>query len=385
PAWAQVAVRDDSLRQAQKDLDEALEAVRSALAAAQDWDAWCAIAWSWAGATALAFSDLAATPASLARYGEVQAELDACFLAWLRDRYTPLAAQRLPTPHHVYHLPHWLAWRRSALASRRVALLVLDGLSLADWVLVRAAWAARHPDWPLDERLLLAQVPTVTGVSRQSLVSGKRPAEFADTLGTTAAEGRHWLSFWAGHDLRGARVAYAGLALDRAPAPPEVFGSHVAALCLVDHSVDDLVHGASLGTAQVQDSLRLWLEDCSPRLEGLIAELLERGFGVCVASDHGHVEAVGMGRPSEGILAESRGQRVRLYRDRRQAENTQTRFPETMVWHGDGLLPEDVCLLLPTTRKAFATWGERMVTHGGVTPDEMMVPCVMVSREDACR
>ncbi|MBP6015799.1 MAG: PglZ domain-containing protein [Candidatus Promineofilum sp.] len=78
--------------------------------------------------------------------------------------------------------------RRQAGPGGRVALLVLDGLSLADWGRVREAWAARRPDWAMTQRgPLLAQIPTATAVSRQALVSGRRPAEFAKIIISNAA------------------------------------------------------------------------------------------------------------------------------------------------------------------------------------------------------
>lgn len=38
------------------------------------------------------------------------------------------------------------------------------------------------------------------------------------------------------------------------------------------------------------------------------------GFHVYVTADHGNVEAVGQGRPKQGLAAEMRGERVRTYR-----------------------------------------------------------------------
>lgn len=365
--------------------DAALGVVESALAQPGDWQSWCKASWSWAEATRLHYGAGDLGEHAAARYSSVATSLDMQFLGWLTDRYGPLAGQRLPIPHHLFHVPGWIAYRRGKSGlPERAALVVLDGMALCDWLSLRDAWRDRQPNWQIEERLVIAQVPTITTVSRQSLVSGQRPAELGD-LTTNAHEPRLWRSFWLGLGLDESRVAFESLSLDRLPPPEAVTSSRVAALCLIDHSVDELIHGASLGAAQVTVSLDRWLQDYAPRLEGVIESLLQSGYAVYLTSDHGHVEAIGMGRPNEGILAETRGQRVRMYGDAAQAANAHAAFVDTVIWHDDGLLPEGCFVLLAGGRKAFATSGDRVVTHGGLTIDEVLVPLVYIRKVHECR
>ena len=51
-----------------------------------------------------------------------------------------------------------------------------------------------------------------------------------------------------------------------------------------------------------------------------------------------------------------------------------------MLWGDDGLLPADLWALFPSGREAFAPAGERLVTHGGPTLDEVVVPLVTLRR-----
>jgi len=381
PAWARVAVERDELGGRLARLDAALDAVSGGLSGEPGWAAWCAIARDWAEATLALYGGEELLEEATARYGATRDALDRRFVEWLGEGYTPLGARRLPEPHHVHHVPHYLAYCRGrAGAPDRVALLVLDGLALSDWCLVRRAWHERHPDWAMEERLLLAQVPTTTAVSRQALVSGLRPEQFADTLGTNAAEEALWMAFWTSQGLDESGVAYVRLALDRAPVPDALLSNRLVAACLVDHSVDELTHGASLGTVQVQDSVRRWLGEYSPMLEGVIDDLVGRGFAVYLASDHGHVEATGVGRPNEGILAEARGQRCRVYADRRVAERVAQTFPSSIIWEDDGLLPNGLFVVMPAGRQAYTTHGDVVVTHGGLTLEEMVVPFVAIAR-----
>jgi hypothetical protein len=151
----------------------------------------------------------------------------------------------------------------------------------------------------------------------------------------------------------------------------------------VTSAIDDLVHNASLGTTDMQGSLKLWLKkEESHRLEAVIGGLLAREFIVYLTIDHGHTEAKGMGQPSEGLLVETRSKRARIYRDRRVAEAIRQSFPETILWAQDGLLPDDTWTLMPSGREAFAPLNEIVVTHGGLTLDEMVVPLVRITRQN---
>ena len=387
PAWARPAAlapdEDRRDRRAVELVAILSEDLGMPLATAR-WEQWQAVARAWAELTTLRYDpDHALSPTHQEAYNRMLTGVDDAFLAWLRQRYAPLGSQRLPRPHHVYHVPHYIAYQRRQGGADRVArmypsaLLVLDGMALADWTLIGPAWRARHPDWGLDERLVLAQVPTLTSVSRQALVSGLRPADFADTLYDNRAEARLWSAFWAAEGLSEDACPYVHLAMERDDVPAEVDSARTRALCIVNSGIDDLAHSAVLGTASLYASLRLWLEGPGRRWEALIAELLGRGFVVYLCSDHGHVEACGYGRPSEGLVVDTRGKRARIYSDRHAAQTVAQGFG-VVLWEGDGLLPDGVCALMPRGRNAFEPFRETAVTHGGPTLDEVVVPLVAI-------
>jgi hypothetical protein len=76
---------------------------------------------------------------------------------------------------------------------------------------------------------------------------------------------------------------------------------------------------------------------------------------------------------------DTRGKRARIYSDRHAAVNVQQGFSRTILWGQDGLLPDDVWVLVPEGRCAFATFNETVVTHGGLTLDEVVVPLVTIN------
>ena len=331
PAWASPALAVDAAAVRRRQIDEAIADVAELLAPDElRWAQWQTIARRWAQLTLWRYDyDTRLTAGQRDALAGLDDALDRRFAAWLQGHYALLAGQALPTPHHLFHALRTIDHVNQRL--QRVALLVLDGMSLADWTLIRQTWQARHDEWNMAEHLVLTQVPGVTSVARQALVSGLRPERLADTLLTTGHEAQRWRQFWqTQNDLPAERIAYASLP-DRldAPLPEAVSSPHTSALCLVSTVIDNMVHGATQGAADALASLRLWLADGARRLEALIEQLLDDGYALFLASDHGHVEAVGMGQPQEGVLVESRSLRARLYSNADFSRTVQAQYPET--------------------------------------------------------
>jgi hypothetical protein len=384
PAWVQVGVRSSPADFAQQRADALLSLLDEQLAGALEgrWQQWQPIARTWAEWSRWRYHpERFLTDAQRAAYGERQGKLDAAFRRWLEQRYAPLSGQVIPRPHHLFHVPQFIAYeRRRQTQPVRVALLVLDGLSLAAWELIASVWRARRPEWQWQEQLLLAQTPAITAVSRQALISGLRPSEFAASLTHNRQESKQWASFWVRENLAASACAYEQLKPGASDSVPDlVSSSRLQAFCLVYNGIDELVHGARLGLADFYASLYAWLKsELCRRLENVIAELLAHRYTLYITSDHGHTEAWGMGQPAEGLTVQTRSKRARIYRNYNAARAVQTAYPQTVLWQDQGLLPPDTWILMPQDengrRLAFAPEGERVVTHGGLTIDEMVVP-----------
>ena len=387
PDWARAAfIREDADSRPQE-FAAALAELEAALGPEpQQWMEWQPIARQWAQLTWWRYDRPAAfDPRMLAQYAELQARLDTLFVRWIQVDYARLGGRRLPEPHHLHHVPSWLAAQRAGQPALRPALLVLDGMALAEGCAIRAVWAERRPTWLLTERLVLAQVPSLTAVSRQALVSGLRPDQFGATLTESAPEPRHWREFWAERDVPAGGAVYERLSpVENTDYPPAIGSRRTQALCLVTGAIDDMVHGATQGMAGMHAALRVWLDQAHPAahggpwLEGLIQALLDAGYTVFLTSDHGHIEATGIGEPHEGVLVAARTRRARLYTSRGIVTQMQQAFPATWVWQD--LLPTDTWALLPQGRGAFVQRGATVVTHGGVTLDELVVPLATITK-----
>ena len=146
---------------------------------------------------------------------------------------------------------------------------------------------------------------------------------------------------------------------------------------LIVGKVDDIMHGMKMGTAGMHNQVCQWAK--LPYLSTLLDLLLNRGFRVYLTSDHGNIEAEGCGRPAEGALANLRGERVRIYPDLALRAKVKKRFPAALEWDPVGL-PEDCLALLAPARLAFIQKNKRIVSHGGISVEELIVPLVQIER-----
>ena len=133
-----------------------------------------------------------------------------------------------------------------------------------------------------------------------------------------------------------------------------------------------------MGTATMHNQVRQWAEQ--PHLSALFDLLLDQGFWVYLISDHGNIEAIGCGSPAEGAVADLCGARARVYPDVTLRSRIKERFPDAVEWDSVGL-PEDFVVLLAPHRQAFVQKGLRVVCHGGVSLEELVVPLVEIERD----
>ena len=86
---------------------------------------------------------------------------------------------------------------------------------------------------------------------------------------------------------------------------------------------------------------------------------------------------MGVGKPNQGVLAEKRGERVRVYRSETLLAESAAACVGTFRLNIAGL-PADFMPLFAGGQTAFITPGEPCVAHGGLSVEELIVPFVKV-------
>lgn len=386
PAWVQAGIVHDpktdalrrfaGLRQAfeGKGIPDPDSSHHDWQTAAERWAELVVLRWEWD--EALAAGDRAA-------WVDLQAKVEDEFGKWMLERYSAL--HNLPyhqQPVMVHQIPRFLAAERTKKKVAKTALLVLDGLALDQWIVLRRCLQAGDKAWRMRESAAFAWVPTLTSISRQAIFAGELPLYFPESLLTTSKEKSHWLKFW--EDQGVPRTGIDLVTSLSGPTDPKLESAlsnpRLAVLGIVWNKVDDIMHGMEMQTAGMHSQVRLW--GSQGHLQELLLRLHNDGFAVYLTADHGNVTAHGVGKPGEGVLVETKGSRARLYDHPDFRDEVAEKFPDSIRWPNHGL-PQGRHVLLAGQLTAFVGEGGAIVSHGGIALEEVMVPFVAISREDA--
>ncbi|HLA81459.1 MAG TPA: BREX-3 system phosphatase PglZ [Thermoleophilia bacterium] len=379
--WVGFGVRTASIEDRSRRLGKLIESLQASIpvGGARHGD-WFHFSRGWSELVLLANEHAEAIPEQTSeRIKSLQAQVDTGFTAWLSKRYAGLINLPPVPPVMLHHLPRFLSRQVGGDRGAKLALLVVDGLAMDQWLVVRDALASRQPGFRFREQAVFAWIPSLTSVSRQAAFAGKAPIFFPNSIQTTDKESALWTQFWADQGLLPNEVVYAkGLGDGNLEIFSEALSHPKARVAgLVVDKVDKIMHGMELGTAGMHNQVRQWAQQ--PYLSTLLDLLLDRGFRVYLTSDHGNIEAEGCGRPAEGAVADLRGERVRIYPDAALRNRVKERFPAAMEWEPIGL-PDDYLALLAPSRQAFVQEKHRTVTHGGISVEELIVPLVQIER-----
>lgn len=379
--WIKAGIRTDPIADRLRRVEGLMDTVRETIPPndSRHHD-WFAFANRWAELTVAWYKLTGSEPLeSGTRLADLRSAVDDTFMTWVVRRYAGLHNQPPDPPVMLHHLPRYLARWISGARHRKVALIIVDGMALDQWIVLRDVLTAQRTRFRFHEDAVFAWIPTLTSVSRQAAFAGKPPLYFPSSIQTTDREPLLWTQFWVGQGLRSGEVTY-GRALEDvslngargAWSRPEI-----RVLGLVVDKVDKILHGMELGTAGMHNQVRQWAR------QGFIAHFLDAlfddGFAVFLTSDHGNIEAEGCGRPSEGAVADLRGERVRVYPDELLRARVKDQFPDAVEWPAVGL-PERYLPLLAPRRSAFVREGQRVVAHGGISLEEVVVPFVQIDR-----
>ncbi|PAY16343.1 hypothetical protein CKO51_27200 [Rhodopirellula sp. SM50] len=252
-----------------------------------------------------------------------------------------------------------------------VLVIVIDGLSVA--VFRELMDDVLGSDWALlaeEEvglRSGLATIPSVTEASRTSLLCGKlaqggsanEKTGFAEHSGLVAASRSthppvlfHKASLQESED--------ASLAAD---IRKEIGSSHRKVVGVVVNAVDDhLLKGEQIDTRWTRDEIKV--------LPALLHEAKMSRRTVIVLSDHGHIlDCNAKGKKADG------GERWRFDEDDPAEGELQIAGPRVVI---------------PESKKLIAPWSEKLRYgikkngyHGGLTPQEMVVPIAVLSTSDS--
>jgi len=373
--WARCGIKDEDNAERIERLYELLEKELPGIESS--YEEWLSYASKWANLSAMEHTDINGTKDQYRAFSD---KLHSLFSDWLQKHYASLANIPPMRTAMVHHIPRRLSRELDDNSKTKIALIVADGLAMDQWVTMRLVLEERRSDLVIREGASFAWIPTLTSVSRQAIFSGKMPIYFADSINSTSKEPKLWQQFWEDHGLTKMQIAYSK-SLGKGDASSDlndvIMPAKTKAIGLVINTVDDIMHGMELGASGMHNQVKQWVEQ--GYLENMLDGLLDQGFEVWLTSDHGNIECYGKGRPSEGVIAETRGERVRIYPTEELRDRVGSQFSFAKPWNSVAL-PSGYFPLMAEKESAFIREGDSVVGHGGISIEEVIVPFIKFER-----
>ena len=306
--------------------------------------------------------------------------IDSSFLKWASHSMSGLRNLSPVPPVMTHHAnKQMLRWSRKG---KKIALIVLDGLSLSGWSTIRDSLLGNlRTEADCEETGMFSWLPSLTPVCRQALYSGMEPRLFEESQEYTNYDARRWEEFWTSqgnfqpkeidHALIDGDMDNLGDVVPSDESRVKILGATIS-------KPDEIMHGMKLGWEGWHQQLELWMK--KGFLSKLVDELLKKDFIVSLSADHGNLESVGIGKVNQGVWAKTRGQRIRKYSEPDLRDKTAEELSGTT--HSGFLNREDEFMLYPKGRGAFVAKDDVVVTHGGPSLDELLVPWIVIKGKD---
>ena len=251
--------------------------------------------------------------------------------------------------------------------SDKFVIIVMDGMSEFDWTIFSRSFHGIN----YERSAAFAMIPTITSLSRQSLVSGKYPLQLPSPW-STSKEGKEFTDYAMSFGFRKDQVEYhRGYDAD--------FGLMIRCGCVIINDIDDMVHGQQQGRAGMYRDVE-YLTNTN-KLVTLVRNLLGRGFDVYISADHGNTPCVGQGKLVKlGVETETKSRRMLVLEQFADKEKMREQYD--MIEYPKYFLDKKYDYLICNIGKSFDAKGDKVMTHGGITVDEVIVPFIKIKAAD---
>jgi hypothetical protein len=304
-------------------------------------------------------------------------EINDKFSIWVEKKYKSLRITSSDSPIMVHKIFDYLNKKKG---DSKIALIVMDGMSLSQWQIIKETMNELKPQIKDETKSIFAWIPSITSISRQSIFSGYEPYNLKDSLLTTSKEEKYWQKRWIDDgNMEKDQVFYktntkVWTTNDFTDIP---FDSKKI-LGLVINTIDEKMHSAKGGMTDLLGQIHNWSKDS--KFFDFLETLLKNDFKVFLTSDHGNIDAIGIGEPKSDF-ADERGRRVRIYTNEESMNNAHEKNESKIWW--PKMAGTDFHFLLPLKNNAFSNpIGESVVTHGADSFQEVIVPFVKLWWED---
>ena len=247
--------------------------------------------------------------------------------------------------------------------SEKFVIVVMDGMSEYDWKILSTSFS----DINYHKADVFAMIPTTTSISRQCLLSGKYPSQLYEPW-NQSKEKTEFYEWALNYGYTEAQIGYErGYTAE--------FGFSVRCAAVIINEIDDIVHGQGQGRVGMYNDIGVMVKQ--KKLVNLVKRLLEQGFDVYITADHGNTPCVGDGKLIRtGVETETKSRRMLVMKDFADKQSIIDRY--NMIEYPKYYLSKDFDYLISPPGHSLDAKGEEVMSHGGITIDEVIVPFISI-------
>lgn len=335
-------------------LQKCIFEMNTAVAAAQNYQAWFSIA------NMKAAVDILATEYDLHTRTE---HVNEKFVEWVMGSFGKLsAAMNRQSPVLVSRAMEYMHDH-----SEKFTVIVMDGMSEFDWRILSVGFS----DVVYSKSDMFAMIPTTTSISRQCLLSNKYPSQLQEPW-SQSKEKAEFIACASDMGYLPEQIGYErGYDAD--------FGSFVRCAAVIINEIDNTVHGQGQGRIGMFNDVTVMAKQ--GKLVKLVKRLLQKGFDVYITADHGNTPCVGTGKLMKtGVEVETKSRRMIVLRD--FADKQDLIEKKGMIDYPKYYLNKDYDYLICSVGKSFDPKDAEVMSHGGISVDEVVVPFITLKAVD---
>lgn len=251
--------------------------------------------------------------------------------------------------------------------SEKFVVVVMDGMSEFDWNILSESFSDIH----YSKTSMMAMIPSTTSVSRQSLLGGKLPIQLENPW-KQDKEKKEFFDCAKELGFQESQIGY-----ERGY--DAQFSAAIMCGAVIIMDVDEMVHAQKQGRVGMAQDIGLLSKQ--RKLSELTKRMLKQGFDVYITADHGNTACTGMGHVTgTGVEVETKSRRFLVLKDFADKDSAKEKYG--LLEYPKYYLPKEYDYLICDTGKSFDVKGEDVMSHGGITIDEVVVPFIKIKAVD---
>lgn len=247
--------------------------------------------------------------------------------------------------------------------SDKFILIVMDGMSEFDWNIISASFTQLQ----YEKTSMFAMIPSTTSISRQCLLAGKYPVQLLEPWKQSKEKSEFFNC--------AKRLGYTEAQIGYERGYDAQFSSLVRCGTVIINDVDDIVHSQKQSRLGMFNDINVLANQ--KKLVNMVKRYIGSGYDVYITADHGNTLCTGLGKLMRtGVEVETKSRRMVVLKD--FADKAYLIDKYRLVEYPKYYLPKEYDYLICDVGDSFDANGEDVMTHGGITLDEVVVPFVKI-------